>query len=74
MIYLLYSQSQKAYHREIGISRIIEDNITQLERGVIADYILVATAFDNDEADRIFPIIKEKIGRPVPSFNFKEIL
>ncbi len=64
MIYLSYSQSQKAYHRDV-MPRIVESNLVQLTRGIQADYVIVGWAMDNKQADELFPKIKEKLGRPI---------
>lgn len=64
MIYLFYSQSQRAYHRD-RMDRHIEDNLTQLTRGVLADWIVVGMALDHKEADKLFPVIKHALGRPI---------
>ena len=64
MIYLLYSQSQKAYHREYNLDGMVADNLAQLEHGVPADYVVIGYALEGENADSKFDLIREKLGRP----------
>ena len=64
MIFLLYSKSQKAYHR-CDLYEMINDNASNLKsKEGPCDYIVVGAAIDLTNANATFPKIKAELGRP----------
>lgn len=64
MIFLLYSKSQKSYHRS-DLQEMIAENKRNLKtKGASCDYIVVGAAIDITNANGTFPDIKFKLGRP----------
>lgn len=64
MIFLLYSKSQKAYHR-CDLQEMISDNRLNLKtKDAPCDFIVVGFAIDKTNANAQFPEIKFKLGRP----------
>lgn len=62
MIYLLYSPSQKAYHRST-IEEIIEENRYMLKNRIKNDWVIVGYAIPEEEKF-YFAEVKQQLGRP----------